>query len=68
MKIEDNIQICLFYEGGVPKQSNFFSKKVDNKKLDTTFIIRKWLPVFIYSLQLEKEKIMNSKNWLHGLK
>lgn len=31
MKIEDNIQICLFYEGGVPKQSNFFSKKVDNK-------------------------------------
>lgn len=31
MKIEDNIQICLFYEEGVPKQSNFFSKKVDNK-------------------------------------
>lgn len=26
MKIEDNIQICLFYEEGVPKQSNFFSK------------------------------------------
>lgn len=31
MKIEDNIQICLFYEGGVPKQSTsplvFFSEE-----------------------------------------
>lgn len=62
MKIEDNIQICLFYEGGVPKQSTsplvffFRGKQIRtgynfyNKKVITG------IHLFLFSLQLEKEK------------